>query len=85
MCMNVTMCPEEMDVFQEIKLFSHQAAYPGGTQYFLSGAKWKSPSGKTHHPVQCEASTSKGQTDKKKLSQLNENFLPDSALTPCVL
>lgn len=45
MCMNVSVFPEEMDVFQGTKLLSHQTAYPGGTQHFLSGTKLKSPPG----------------------------------------
>lgn len=49
MCMNVF--PEEMDVFQDTKLFSHQTAYPGGTQHLLSGTKLKPPPGKTDQPA----------------------------------
>lgn len=66
MCMNVSVFPEEIDVFQDTKLFSHQTAYPRGTQHFLSGTKLKSPPGKTDHPVQCDTTASKGQTDKEK-------------------
>lgn len=66
MCMNVSVFPEEMDVFQDTKPFSHQTAYPGGTQHLLSGTKLKSPPGKTDHPVQRQATTSKGQMDKEK-------------------
>lgn len=66
MCMNVSVFPEEMHVFQDTKLFSHQTAYPGGTQHLLSGTTLKSPPGKTDHPVQCEATASKGQRDKEK-------------------
>lgn len=43
---------EKMDVLLDSKLFSHQTAYPGGTQRLLSGTKLKSPQGKTDHPVQ---------------------------------
>lgn len=67
MCMNVSVFAEEMDVFQDTELFSHQTAYPGGTQHFLSGTQLKSPPGETDHPVQCAtASASKGQMDKEK-------------------
>lgn len=70
MCMNVNVLSEEMDVFQDTELFSHQTAYPGGTQHFLSGTQLNSPPGKTDHPVQCvaseAASASKGQMDKEK-------------------
>lgn len=65
MCRNVSVFPEEMDVFQDTKLFSHQTAYPGGTQHFLSGTKLKSPPGKTDHPVQYDATASKGKRIRK--------------------
>ncbi len=65
MCVNVSLFPEEMDVFQDTKLFSHQTAYPGGTQHLLSGTKLKSPPGKTDHPVQ-EAAYLKGQRQEEK-------------------
>lgn len=59
MRMNVSVFPKEMDVFWGYyKLFSHQTAYPGGTEHLLSGTKLKSPQGKTDHPVQCEATAS---------------------------
>ena len=66
MCMTVSMFPEERDVFQDTKLFSHHTAYPGGTQHFLSVTKRKSPPGKTDHPVQTTAS--EGQPDKETSS-----------------
>lgn len=68
MCMNVSVFPEEMDVFQDTKLFSHQTAYPGGTQHLLSGTKLQTPPGKTDRPVQRGGPASKGQRDEEKIS-----------------
>lgn len=73
MCVNVSLFPQEMDVFQDTKLFSHQTAYPGGTQHLLSGTKLNSPPGKTDHPVQ-EATASKGQRRRKYEVSLKKFF-----------
>ena len=85
MCMNVSAFPEEMDVFQDTKLFSHQTAYPGGTQHLLSGTKLKPPPGKTDHPVQRGATASKGQRDKGNMKSAQRTFPQDGAFTPFVL